>query len=1295
MSTKSFTSLRRFSGYALTPLIFCMASTAAARAQSTTPIVTASYATSLAPPSGGISKVYQTALDSFGDLLVEDWGNGALYEYPANGGAVITLLPNGSLGSYSNPGIAIGAANDLYLEGNYNNCLDRFPYDPATKSWDGLSTISAANGFNSQAPCPNGKGGNYTATPPYGFSEGGNPGVSPYYFQPWALAIDPNNNVVVTAQNSGNFIFTMPVNGTGVTSTAGSAASLNLVASAARAQSVAEDKFGNIYFVEETDQKGALPGVLMVPAGSTNVASDAGLTRVDPNLPAVTGVTVDAAGNLYISDSSKGVFMVPNPSGTPQTSSAVLLTPTPAYGQASIDWKRDILYVPGYNASGAQVIEAVTFSSAELGAAATASTTPATTSVLFGFNGAATPGSFVIQEAGAATPDFTIAKTGTCVAGTAQAAQSSCTVSVQLTPHAAGSVSAKLLMLDASGNVLSSINLHGTGTGSSVQVLPGAENMIGAGLKTPSQIAADPGKNVYVADAGLGAVEMYPKGSGASTAGTAVGTGLKAPTGVAADGGGDVFIADSGSVIEVPQGSKGLNAAGQVTVKSGLGSNLKLAVDGTGNLFIANPDNHQVIKLASVGGTFNLYSQIETDFGGFSAPSALAVDPNGNLYVADGSNLYEITPAGVQSTLLSGWTGATGLAVDPSGAVYATASGHTVRIPNEGGTLNVADQTMIAGDDSSPTSVALDPAGDIYITNAGAGNIEMIGSSASVNFGTLSTTSATASQDFTILNDGNATLNISGFSGTADYSETATTCGATLAVNSTCSVTVTFSPGPGDQGTLTGAVLVTGDEANVPSGINAVGVGAALGASSTTLAVANPTVDGAPASVTVAPTSGKGTAPSGTVTLTITGTSLTSPVVVTGTLDASGKATLAPPQLAAGAYSYAVSYGGDRAYGKSSASQSVTVAPGPVNLIQPTMAQVQQNNPAYPYVLATGPGAAEPYDGSIVPYEYTYPVQVVATDGVPLIGQPVYDSKGKLVAMNYGSVTFQGASGASCAPVAVASDGTAPFSTTCFTIDTSNNAIPDLMTTYTVTPVYNPAGTGGSAGYTNPNYTSVTGSSISFTALRNPVVQISSNPSTLTVSAGSTTTATLTLSSLLGYGVAGKGALLNNYSLPVQLACDGLPAYASCSFSYPTPDPSDPQSVDVTPTAPGKVIMTINTNVVPPTVASLRRSPGSTAFAAMFGLGLVGFAFGKKRSLRSGLLTLGCLIVCAGVVAGISGCSTTQLGVTKNTPTPSGTYNVVVTAKQVGSQAISASPGIVYGSGNQMSLPFTVKVTVQ
>ena len=1302
MFTKSYTSLRRPIAYALTLLLFCVSFGKGAKAQTATPVVTGSFATTLTAPSG-LGTVYQTALDSYGDLVVVDYSNAGLYEYPVGSAVPITLVPTGGLGGYANPGIAIDSNNDLYIEANYNNCLLRFPYDTATKTWDGLSTITPSN--TTADLCPGSGGG----TSPYIFAQYGLSitGTYPGYYQPWALWLLPGNNLLISSQNSGNFIFSMTVTGSGASTKPGTG-TMVLDTMSARPQSVTEDKFGNIYFVEELDQKTPLPGVLMIPAGSPELASDTGLARVDPNLPSVTGVATDAAGNLYISDSKLGVFMVPNPSGTPNTAGAVLLTTVPATGQVTLDSARGLLYVPTSNNGLAKV----RFNAADLGTTAAGGAAATSQSVLFGFNSAATLASFKIEEAGATTPDFTLATGGTCAGGTAYAAQSGCTQNVSLSPQAAGSVSAKLVVLDASGKVLGSIALHGTGTGSAIQVLAGGESALGAGLKTSSQVAVDAAGNAYVADSGLGTVEVYPKGSGGVAAKASVGTGLAAPTGVAVDGAGDVFIADSGNVIEVPNGPAGLVAAGQSTLKSGLGANLKLATDGVGHLYISDPTNHQVVKLGNLGGSFGLLSQTEVDLTGFTAPSAVATDSNGNLYVADGSNLIQVTPAGVQTTLLATLNNGTGLAVDPSGSVYVAEAGGTVRIPNQGGTLTPSAQTTVAPTVTNATSVAVDSAENGYITDGTAQHVDLVSASASTNFGTLTSTTGTQANSYTILNAGNAPLNISGFTGTADYSETSTTCtGTPVAVDATCGATITFNPGPGDQGTLAGEVFINSDAANQPVGINATGVGVTLAGSTTTVTVTAPTVNGAPASITVAPTAGTGVAPTGLVTLTITGANLTTPVVVTGTL-VSGKVTLTPPQIPAGTYTFKVNYQGDRVYGASTVSVTVNEAAGTVTLVQPTAAQVQAAAPDYPYVLAGGQGSQQPYDGSVVPFEYTYPVQVVAVDKVALIGQPVYDSSGKQVATNYGSVTYGGAPTPGCQPVPVAADGTAPFQTTCFSIDTSNNAIPDLLTSYTITPMYSPVGTGASVGYTNPNYTTATGTPIPFTAVRNPVVKITSNPSTLSVTAGSTTTATLTLTSALGYGYGGFGGLLNNYSLPVQLACDGLPAYASCTFTYPHPDPTDPQSVDVGPPSgtiiagsactaakgcfgPGTVIMTINTNVGSGNIAGLRRGVDMTTFAGMFGLGLLGLAFGKKKSLRKRIPTLLSLLLCCGIMAGFSGCSTKQLGTTAGAPvTPAGTFNVLVTAKQVGSQVITQNPFIVYGNGDQMSLPFNVSVTV-
>jgi hypothetical protein len=230
------------------------------------------------------------------------------------------------------------------------------------------------------------------------------------------------------------------------------------------------------------------------------------------------------------------------------------------------------------------------------------------------------------------------------------------------------------------------------------------------------------------------------------------------------------------------------------------------------------------------------------------------------------------------------------------------------------------------------------------------------------------------------------------------------------------------------------------------------------------------------------------------------------------------------------------------------------------------------------------------------------------------------------------------------------------------------------------------------------DYAAVSGTSVTFIAIAHPLVTITANPASLAVSGGSSTTATLTLTSLLGYGVAGANGNLNNYSLPLELDCDNLPAHTTCSFTYPTPDPSDPSSVDVNVNAPGTVMMTINTNVpVGTTTASIAQSP--VIFAGLFGVGLLSFAFRRKKLFRTPLLRVVGLLLFTGAALGLSACSTKDISAVPVLTTPQGTYNITVTAKQVGSKTVPGStPGTtvtVQGNGNQMSYPFQMSVVVQ
>lgn len=1211
MSSKSFMSLRRFSGFALKFLFLAACLCAGAWAQ-TAPTTIASFATTLVQPKNTtFGTIANTATDTFGDWLVVDDANGGLYELPAGSGTFTTLVPAGGLagsgtGSVT-PGIAIDTKNNLYIEGG--TCLLVYPYDTVTATWDGLAALTPS------APSSGACG---TAAPSfYNFGTGA---------QTWGIGVGNTsspNLVVGTSQSgsTGSGISSIAVTGAWASPVAGAVTSV-ITGLQGPAISIAEDPAGDIYFVEQ----GGLSGVYEIPAGKTALTSDSGLTRVDPNLPSVTGVSIDSTGNIYISDSSNGVFLLPK--GSSSSSAAVLLTGEVAQGSIGVTGNNGYLFVPSTQ-SGDTVVVEVAFKAAAFGAQTVGAAKPAQESVNFSFNASGTsgttPGTIEILEAGASNPDFSIVNgsSSNCATGTTgYIAPTSCPVVVTFTPHAAGAVSATLAMLDKNGNLLASIPLGGSGISAAVQFENPAQSKIGGGLKAPSQIAVDAAGNLYVADPVLTTVELFPAGSAAGTAGTSVVTGLTAPTGVAVDGAGDVFIADSGSLYEVPETATGLNPKGQVTLKTGLtlGLHVFLATDDLGNLFVSDVDNKAVYELENFGAGWNttlpgvLGPQVVTLTGAaVTAPTVITVDSNDNLYVVNGGDVFEVTPAGTQTQVLTGLTSVTGLTIDPSGSAYVAMTGGTIRVPYLSGNLSFASATPVASSVTNPASVALDSLGNIYVVDGSALNINVTSASASIAFGTVTadpypapTAGSSTTESATLINYGNAPLVVTGYANTPDFTETADTCSANpVAINSTCSVTITFSAGIGDGGNLTGEVLVQGNVANTPVGVNGSGVAPVLAGTTTSMTVSTGgTIEGVPVTVSVAP-SGSNTQPIvGTVTLAITPGSnvpvttpaLPNPFTITEPLTGT-TAAFNPAGLPIGTYTFTATYNGDPTYiyEHSSNPQSVSVSTAvPVVITQPDLSTVAQTLESYTLPCTSGSGSTcttsynydqpagnpsgflvpggklnggqQSYDGSQLQWNYTYPVSVApAAAGFSLIGtgsEQNYGSVNYLIANGH-SLCGDGSGSPSIVAVSDTGDASIPSAIGglgCGIIDTSNNTIPNLMTYYTITPVY--TGTYTDLKSVNPNYTKATGTPISIWALRNPVVQISSSPAALTVPLGSSVQATLTLTSVLGYGYEGRNAGQNNWALPLDLQCQGLPAYASCSFTYPAPSTSDPNVVN-------------------------------------------------------------------------------------------------------------------------------------
>ncbi len=457
-------------------------------------------------------------------------------------------------------------------------------------------------------------------------------------------------------------------------------------------------------------------------------------------------------------------------------------------------------------------------------------------------------------------------------------------------------------MLDAKNNILASMVLHGVGLGANIQATPSLQSTLGAGLKTPAQVATDASGNVYVADPGQGKVLMYAPGSSAAVS---IGTGLTSPTGVAVDGAGDVFIADSGtsSVFEVPFGPSGLNSAGQVTLASGLGaSGLQLAADGLDDLYIADPSKGRVEKLSDIGAstTTNL-GQTETILtAGFTTPSAVAVDATGNVYVVDGVNLFELAGgAGTPTTLLNNLSGATGLAVDPSGAIYISSASGATRVPYISGALSPAAETAIASSLSNTSSVALDRANNVYLVQATGGAVTVVSTNGTVSLPSPLSLTSSSNAIATLTNTGNAPLTVTGYTSTnavdysaADGSTGGCEAGSPVAAGASCSVNVTFAPGAGEQGTLTSQIGITSTAVNAPIAINATGTGLPLATSATKVnaGASAAQVINTPLSIAVAPNSGTGVAPTGSVTVSYT----TWTVVIPSTGTNAGIPTITP-----------------------------------------------------------------------------------------------------------------------------------------------------------------------------------------------------------------------------------------------------------------------------------------------------------------------------------------------------------------------------------------------------------------
>ncbi|MFL6353657.1 MAG: choice-of-anchor D domain-containing protein, partial [Bryobacteraceae bacterium] len=381
-----------------------------------------------------------------------------------------------------------------------------------------------------------------------------------------------------------------------------------------------------------------------------------------------------------------------------------------------------------------------------------------------------------------------------------------------------------------------------------------------ASLADPSGVALDAAGNLYIADfsnnvvrkvnATTGVISTVvgggsnPGDDGIGDNGPAIDATLYGPAGLAFDAAGNLYIADSyNSLIRKVNAVTGI-----ISVAAGGGSNpgtdalgdggpatdaqlsnpMGVALDANGNLYIADTGNNLIRKVNS--GTItaiagNGSAGYQGDNGPalnakLSAPNSLVLDTPGNLYIADTNN-----------NLIRRVDVATGV-------ISKMAGNRTAGYGGDGGVPTTARLNY-------PSAVALDAGANLYIADNVNNVIRKIALIATpLNFPQTTIGQLSGAQSISIVNMGNAPLNFSGLSVSANFQQQSsggTDCLAStiLTAARTCTIAVAFAPSSAGQ--LTGSMQLatnslnsSGSSLNISLSGTGVGPAVALNPSSLT-----------------------------------------------------------------------------------------------------------------------------------------------------------------------------------------------------------------------------------------------------------------------------------------------------------------------------------------------------------------------------------------------------------------------------------------------------------------------------
>lgn len=586
-------------------------------------------------------------------------------------------------------------------------------------------------------------------------------------FDPQAMVFDSNGNMFVADRSHNRIrrigIVATTVAGTGIPGSSGDGEQ----AQSARLDSpsdVAVDREGNIDIADTNNHKVrrvSSSGVITTIAGTGSVGSTGdGGPAVDAELGRIEGIVRDAAGNLYIADTSNHRIRKVDQAGE--------ITTVAGTG------------TPGFSGDGGPATEAQLDS--PVGVAVGRAGTLLAGAVLFA--------DFGNHRIRAITDGVITTVAGNGVVGFGGDGGQATAAELGQPRRIGLDQGGSLFVTQWTGHRVRRINASGviaTVAGAGFGLEGDGGPAVDALMRSPEGIAAGTSGTFFISDAGNHRIRRVAVGkintfAGRSHHGGDGGPGTEArvfmPYGIEADVQANLYVADAlnfrvrkltFSGLDVSKGApastittiagtgvSGFSGDGGDGDAAQLGEPRDVAIDSEGSVYIADRVNHRIRRLGA-NGVITTYggngSQGFSGDGGAATaaslnnPSAVAVDSQRNVFVADTGNdrIRRITPQGTITTIVGTGVGGfggdggaatqaridspTGVEVDGSGNLFISdTSNRRVRMVSAGGFITTVagnGEMSDGGGDGGPATeagiepwdIALDGEGDLFIAD--------------------------------------------------------------------------------------------------------------------------------------------------------------------------------------------------------------------------------------------------------------------------------------------------------------------------------------------------------------------------------------------------------------------------------------------------------------------------------------------------------------------------------------------------------------------------------------------------